>query len=177
MTAQVEGFRQYVCDSCGGVVIGIAVLRQLCGPAGQHIWTAERAPAGSADAGRCPFCLSPMQPKAVPTGKAAICRVCEVVWLDKPAVSSLPVTNTTPADQPTLETQALHCQQCGAPVVHTWDERCQYCGAALHAPTQVVVLESGYPEGGRPGDGRALTRSSGTTRLAKALAMLMAPID
>ena len=38
---QVEGFRQYVCAGCGGVVIGIAVLRQLSGPLGQHIWTAE----------------------------------------------------------------------------------------------------------------------------------------
>jgi hypothetical protein len=113
-----------------------------------------------------------MQPKTVPVGKAAICKACEVVWLDKPAVSSLPVTATTPSDQPTLETQSFHCQQCGAPVLHSWDERCQYCGAALHAPTQVVVLENDLPD-----DGRATTRSHGTSRLAHALAMMMTPID
>jgi Zn-finger nucleic acid-binding protein len=174
ITGQVEGFRQYVCDSCGGVVIGIAALRQLCGSVGQHIWTAEPAPApaGNTDAGRCPFCPALMQPKTVPVGKAATCKTCEVVWLDKPAVSSLPVTASVPAGQPTLETQARRCQQCGAPVVHTWDERCQYCGAALHAPTQVVVLESD-----REDNRCTMTRSRGTSRLAHALAMLMTPID
>lgn len=177
LTGQAEGFRQYACDSCGGVVIGIAALRQLCGPAGQHVWTAEPAPAGSTDVGRCPFCPSQMQPKTVPVGEAAICKTCEVVWLDKPAVSSLPVTATAPSGQPTLETQALHCEQCGAPVVHTWDERCEYCGAALRAPTKVVVLEEGCLDDGRPDSDRPLTRSRGTSRLAHALAMMMTPID
>jgi len=184
-TGQVQGFRQYACDSCGAVVIGIAALRQLCGPAGQHIWTAEPAPEGSTHVGRCPFCPSQMEPRAVPVGKAAICKTCEVVWLDKPALSSLAVTATTPPGQPTLETeatQALHCEQCGAPVLHTWDERCQYCGAALHAPTQVVVLENGCLDDGRPDRDRpmtrsTMTRSSGTSRLAHALAMMMTPVD
>jgi Zn-finger nucleic acid-binding protein len=187
LTGQVEGFRQYECESCGGVVVGIAVLRQLCGPVGQHIWTAEPAPGENTDVGRCPFCPSQMQPKSVPVGKAAICKACEVVWLDKAAVSSLPVTAAPPPGQPTLETQALRCEQCGAPVVHTWDEQCQYCGAALHPPTKVVVLENGLAEDGQPQYGQSqysqsqygqsLTRRRGTSRLAHALAMLMSPVD
>jgi Zn-finger nucleic acid-binding protein len=148
---QVQGFRQYVCSDCGGVVIGIAVLRQLSGEAGRHIWTAEPSADATAGAASCPFCATKMTRKALPTGNAATCRACEVVWLDKQAAGSLPVRASDPQSQPTLETQseAARCRQCGAPVLHTWDERCQYCGAALHAPTQVVVLHDGA--GGTPG--------------------------
>ena len=84
---QVQGFRQYVCPLCGGVVVGIAVLRQLSGEAGQHIWTAEPC-AGTMAAAICPFCRAKMTPKALATGNAATCRACEVVWLDKQAASS-----------------------------------------------------------------------------------------
>ncbi len=98
-----------------------------------------------------------MGPKTVPVGTAAICRACEVVWLDKQAAGSLPVRNSDAQGQPTLETQtqtqSTRCQQCGAPVGHTWDERCLYCGAAIHAPTKVVVLSGAVPEEGTPGGG------------------------
>jgi Zn-finger nucleic acid-binding protein len=144
---QIDGFRQYVCSGCAGVVIGIAVLRQLSGEIGQHIWTAEPASVDAGGALRCPFCTSTMTTKAIRTGSAATCRACEVVWLDQQAAGSLPVQGPSPQVQPTLETQseAARCQQCGAPVLHTWDEKCQYCGAALHAPTQVVVLPGAVP--------------------------------
>lgn len=145
---QVQGFRQYVCPVCGGVIVGVAVLRQLSGEAGQRIWTAEPS-AGPMTAATCPFCSTKMTPKTLPNGKAATCRVCEVVWLDKQAASSLPVREANAPSQGTLETQseAARCQQCGAPVLHTWDERCQYCGAALRAPTQVVVLRESAANG------------------------------
>jgi DNA-directed RNA polymerase subunit M/transcription elongation factor TFIIS len=178
LTGQVEGLRQYVCDCCAGVVIGIAVLRQLAGPVGQHIWTAEALPGVGVSAGRCPFCSSPMVPKPGPSaGTAAICKGCEVVWLDKTAVSSLPVRTTASPDQTTLETETPRCGQCGAPILHTWDEQCQYCGAAIHAPTKVVLLESDLPEVGRTVPRSIGPRSTGTTRLAHALAMLMTPVD
>ena len=170
MAGQVEGFRQYLCASCGGVVIGIAALRQLSGPAGQHIWTSEPPPGASRGPVHCPFCSSGMEPKTAPAGSAAICRACEMVWLDKQAVASLPVKATGAADK-TLETEALHCDQCGAPVLHSWDEKCQYCGAALHAPTKVVVLESDAPEDSAAG---ALGRGG---RWAEAFGMLMRPLD
>jgi Zn-finger nucleic acid-binding protein len=137
MTGQVDGFRQYLCTSCGGAVIGIAVLRQVSSAA-QHIWTAEPAPAASQ--ARCPFCSAAMESRATQIGCAAICKLCEVVWLDKAAVSSLPAKDAVSTGQPTLATETPHCEQCGAPIAHTWDERCPYCGAAIHAPTQVVLF-------------------------------------
>ncbi|HTT89204.1 MAG TPA: zf-TFIIB domain-containing protein [Acidimicrobiales bacterium] len=157
VAGQVEGLRQYVCRECGGVVVGIAVLRQLAGTAGQRIWTAEPAPPAG-DPAYCPFCVTDMERKVVPTGAAAICKACEVVWLDKPATSSLPVRVTGSEGQPSLETEAraARCQECGAPIANTWDERCRYCGAAIHAPTKVVVLSSGDSDdqfGGGDGSG------------------------
>jgi hypothetical protein len=115
-----------------------------------------------------------MEPKTVPTGTAAVCRACEVVWLDKQAASSLPVRNSHAQGQPTLETQAqsARCEQCGAPIAHTWDERCQYCGAAIHAPTKVVVLQGAVPED-------AATRNSPgrTGRFSEVMRMLARPLD
>ncbi|HUC15192.1 MAG TPA: hypothetical protein VMS00_12135 [Acidimicrobiales bacterium] len=142
MTGQVDGFRQYLCTSCGGAVIGIAVLRQVSGSA-QHIWTAEPVPA--AGPVHCPFCAAEMESRATQTGSAAICKPCEVVWLDKAAVSSLPAKDAPSASQPTLATETPRCQQCGAPIAHTWDESCPYCGAAIHAPTQVVLFPTELP--------------------------------
>jgi hypothetical protein len=81
-----------------------------------------------------------MESRAMQIGSAAICKACEVVWLDKAAVSSLPARDVASTGQPTLATETPHCQQCGAPIAHTWDEQCPYCGAAIHAPTQVVLF-------------------------------------
>ncbi|MGD0811743.1 MAG: hypothetical protein ABSA91_18845 [Acidimicrobiales bacterium] len=140
-TGQVDGFRQYLCTSCGGAVIGIAVLRQVT-TAAQHIWTAEPImPAGQV---RCPFCSAAMESRAMQVGSAAICKGCEVVWLDKAAVSSLPAKDAAPV-QATLATEAPRCEQCGAPIAHTWDEQCPYCGAAIHAPTKVVLFPTKLP--------------------------------
>ncbi len=115
-----------------------------------------------------------MEPKTVLAGTAAVCRACEVVWLDQQATSSLPVRNTDAQDQPTLATQAqsARCEQCGAPIAHTWDERCQYCGAAIHAPTKVVVLQGTVPEdeATRNGPGR-------TGQFSEVMRMLARPLD
>ena len=90
MANQVSGLRQYVCAGCGGTVMTVAVLRQLEGSLAEHLWTeAPAVEAGGGDA-RCPFCTRLMQPKTIPAGRAAMCKGCEVVWLDKQAVQSLP---------------------------------------------------------------------------------------
>jgi Zn-finger nucleic acid-binding protein len=158
MTGQVDGFRQYLCTTCGGAVIGTAVLRQVSSAA-QHIWTAEPAPGASPV--RCPFCLAAMESRTVQSGSAAICKPCEVVWLDKAAVSSLPAKETGPVGHGTLATETPHCEQCGAPIANSWDERCAYCGAAVHAPTQVVLLPTevprNHPDWGRGGLGGLLS--------------------
>jgi Zn-finger nucleic acid-binding protein len=142
MTGQVDGFRQYLCTDCGGAVIGIAVLRQVSGAA-QHIWTGEPVPAASPV--HCPFCSAAMESRAIEIGSAAICKACEVVWLDKAAVSSLPAKEGASTARPTLATETPHCEQCGAPIAHTWDESCPYCGAAIHAPTKVVLFPTEVP--------------------------------
>jgi DNA-directed RNA polymerase subunit M/transcription elongation factor TFIIS len=177
---QIEGFRQYVCAGCGGVVIGIAVLRQLSGEVGQHIWTAEPPASAPSRPITCPFCSTAMAPKAVPSGNAATCRACEVVWLDKQVASSLPVRATETAGQPTLEaqSQAARCEQCGAPVLHSWDERCQYCGAALHAPTKVVVLPGAVADDQATASWEGGGGGSGHHGLLKEVMTLLArPID
>ena len=122
-------------------MIGIAVLRQVSGVA-QHIWTGEPVPAASPL--HCPFCSAAMESRAMEIGSAAICKPCEVVWLDKAAVSSLPAKAASTA-QPTLATETPHCEQCGAPIARTWDESCPYCGAAIHAPTKVVLFPTEPP--------------------------------
>lgn len=151
MASPIEGFRHYVCPGCGGAVITVAALRQLAGAYAQHLWTEEPSEAPGTGRARCPFCSLEMQLKAVPTGNAAICRACEAVWLSKEAVDTVEVKQPAPGDQPTLSSEALHCQQCGAPVAHSWDETCPYCGASLHAPVQVVVMPESEPDewGGR----------------------------
>jgi rubrerythrin len=142
MTGQVDGFRQYLCTSCGGAVIGIAVLRQVS-TAAQQIWTGEPAPGASP--ALCPFCSVAMESRAMQIGSAAICKPCEVVWLDKAAASSLPAKETASPGHAALATETPHCGQCGAPIAHTWDESCPYCGASIHAPTQVVLFPTELP--------------------------------
>ena len=149
MANQVSGLRQYVCTACGGTVLTIAVLRQLEGSLAEHLWTEAAAPGTAGGDSRCPFCSRPMQPKTIPAGRAAMCKGCEVVWLDKQAVQSLPDKAATVGTGPTLASEALKCPQCGAPLANSWDERCQFCGSALHAPTQVVVLPEPGPEEAR----------------------------
>jgi hypothetical protein len=90
-----------------------------------------------------------MQPKAVANGTAALCRSCEAVWLDKEAASSVAVKAEPPTEQPTLSSETLRCPQCGAPLANSWDETCQYCGAAIHAPTQVVMVPMDNPDDGQ----------------------------
>jgi Zn-finger nucleic acid-binding protein len=163
LVSTAEGFRRYICESCGGTLMTIVALRQLAGTAAQHIWTAP--PAASPGTGRahCPFCRREMQPKAVQTGTAAVCRPCESVWLDKDAAGSLPVKAA--ANQPTLESEPVpHCEQCGAPLASTDDQNCKYCGAALHAATKVVLLPvaGNYHPAGHRRRGSLLSEILGT---------------
>jgi DNA-directed RNA polymerase subunit RPC12/RpoP len=146
MTNQINGLRQYVCASCGGTVLTVAVLRQLVGSLASQVWTEPPSSAPDDRQARCPFCSQPMQPKALASGYAgcaAICRACETVWLDNQAVHSLP--DKAASREPTLASQSLKCPQCGAPIANSWEEKCQFCGAAIHAPVQVVVLPTSLP--------------------------------
>ena len=133
--------REYVCSRCGSAVAGVAVFRQLLGEhqVGQ-IWNGPVGDPGSADAGtrpRCGFCFAAMEPRGLECGHAAICKTCQVIWLDKDALGSLtaavPVTHLADISVP-------KCSNCGAVISSPLEEKCRYCGAALEvAPTVVVV--------------------------------------
>lgn len=137
-----DGCRCYTCRSCGGMVVGVAVLRGLLAPGvAQRLWTAEAA-ASSTVAIRCPFCSRLMTPRSVDEGRAGVCRPCEMVWLDRAALTRLPAS-PRPQAAP-LSTSEVTCPKCGAPVLHSWEERCAYCGAVLVSPTRVLVLPSAH---------------------------------
>ncbi len=150
------GRRRYSCTACGALLCGIAVLRSLIGdqPA-QHIWTAADDTQQTDDTGRCAFCFNHMRPSPTEDGRMWICKTCEVVWLDKEALAALP-SETAARSGLTAENLVSHCENCGAPIEHSWDEQCEYCGAALSPPTKVVVVENSTDQlaGTGPGAGR-----------------------
>ncbi len=123
--------REYVCDSCGSAMAGIAVLRALLGDgvAGK-IWTgidpADGTVAGVAK--RCGFCFSAMSPRSVENGTAAICRICQVMWLDKAALESL-ATPTSPVRL--AQVGVARCGNCGAGIPSPLDHKCRHCGSAF----------------------------------------------
>jgi Zn-finger nucleic acid-binding protein len=134
------GKRRYLCAACGGVVCGMAVLRDFAGaePA-QHLWTSAIVSDADGEE-RCPFCFAHMHTAGVEHGHAAICKTCEMVWLDKDALSTM--TPGTSAQQGQAAADGVSkCPNCGAPVAHSWDEKCTYCGAALSPATKVIVIE------------------------------------
>ena len=147
--------REYVCNQCGGAVAGVAVFRHLLGDhqVGE-IWSSE-TPTSSADGAgqplRCGFCLAAMELRSVPSGQAAICKTCQVMWLDKTALGSI----TTTVASPTLaEVGVTKCSNCGAPISSPLAEKCEHCGAALEVAPVVVMAPTaetvgvGWPEVG-----------------------------
>jgi Zn-finger nucleic acid-binding protein len=141
-----QGKRRYVCTSCGGLLCGVAVFREIAGAEhGQRLWAAavEAGPAGNT--GPCPFCSAEMRASPHEQGRVWICMTCEMAWVDKVALGALmPQGASAPV---AAETTVTRCPNCGAPLEHSWDEQCAYCGAALEAPTKVVVVDrdSGMP--------------------------------
>ncbi len=148
LSSPLEGRRQYLCQSCGGHVLMIAVLRALSPDTAKLLWFEDPQGTGPGNL-RCPFCTRPMQDKAVASGTAAVCKLCEAVWLDRQAAAQVEVKKMT--DSTSLASATLHCPQCGAPVQTASDDKCAYCGAALHPPTKVVVIAQPEDEAtGRP---------------------------
>lgn len=131
------GSREYVCNQCGSAVAGVAVFRHLLGDhqVGE-IWGGEAPDQGGSDPPRCGFCCVAMQPRAIETGRAAICKTCQVIWLDKAALESL--TAAVPR-QSLAEVGVTKCSNCGAPITSPLAEKCSHCGAALEVAPVVVV--------------------------------------
>lgn len=135
-----DGGRHYECKNCGAVVAGIGILRkELADGTAQGIWAAaEAAPAAAGPP--CPFCRSAMRAAPLDSGHAAICLTCQMVWLDRAALTALPAARSAPQPAASTALAGVRCENCGAPVSATWDERCRYCGAVLKAPASVVVV-------------------------------------
>ena len=138
--------REYVCNLCGGAVAGVAVFRHLLGnDQFGRIWNGEPGPDDNKPP-RCGFCFADMEPRTLEPGHAAICKTCQVIWLDKEALESL---TTTVQTQALSEVGVTRCSYCGAAITSPLDERCRYCGNAFEVAPIVVAPE---PRGSSAGD-------------------------
>lgn len=131
--------REYVCDVCGSAVAGIAVFRTLLSErVAGNIWNSdERSSVGEEQpTRRCGFCFSGMSARTVESGHAAICRTCQVLWLDREALESL----ATPSSPLRLaQLGVARCGNCGAGIPSPLDHKCRYCGSAFSVEPEVVV--------------------------------------
>jgi len=155
--AIADGKRRYGCSSCNAVLCGVAVFRGLVGDeAVQHLWSDNLIsdPPGTSAvtgdrSGHCPFCFGVMKRSQVPSGRAMVCRICEMIWIDPAALACLPIVDLQRG--PRIQDLIPRCGNCGAAIEHSWDESCKFCGATVVAPTKVLVIPS--PSGGGVGDG------------------------
>ncbi len=128
--------REYVCDKCGSTVVGIAALRHLIGTAQANaIWSGEPADGAGIHACVCAFCFSPMSTRQTDRGSAAVCRSCQVVWLDVEAMARF---EGSAPDRPQRQMGVIRCDHCGAAVPSPLDVKCRYCGAAFVLATTVM---------------------------------------
>ena len=136
------GGRQYQCDGCGSTVAGIAVFHHVLGDAvANGVWSsAEPGPGdgspGACDPVVCAFCFAPMHLRTPKAGRAAICRTCQVMWLDREAMEAL---SQEAPPRPRPEMGVVRCDNCGAAVPSSLDERCRYCGSAFVLAPPVIV--------------------------------------
>ena len=131
--------REYVCDNCGSAMAGIGVYRALLndGIAGK-IWNGEpAAPAGlNRSSKRCGFCFSTMSTRQIDSGSAAICKTCQVMWLDKEALESLATPNSPLR---LAQVGVARCGNCGAGIPSPLDHKCRYCGSAFSIEPHVIL--------------------------------------
>lgn len=133
------GRRYYACPSCGGVVAGVAVFREMVGQhLGHQLWSSAMSAGTTAGTGRCPFCSLPMRPASVENGEVWVCKACEVAWLDKDAITTLAA-----AEGPRIEVSTHdavpRCENCGAPLLHASDTHCSYCLAPIVRRTTLAL--------------------------------------
>jgi zinc-ribbon domain len=138
--------REYVCNGCGSAVAGVAVFRHLLGDhqVGE-IWSAPPpAATDSAEPPRCGFCFGRMESRSLDRGRAAVCKTCQVIWLDKEALESL---STTVPTQSLAEVGVTKCSNCGAPITSPLADNCDHCGAALDLAPIVVAAPTHAGDG------------------------------
>jgi Zn-finger nucleic acid-binding protein len=132
------GARSYGCPACGGVLLGIAPFRQLVGQRlGHQLWVEAMEVEQVTGTGPCSFCGAPMKPAPVENGRVWACKTCEMAFLDEAALTGfrsggLRVEVATGESVP-------RCENCGAPLLHSWDTRCTYCLAPIVQQTVANV--------------------------------------
>jgi DNA-directed RNA polymerase subunit RPC12/RpoP len=150
--------RHYRCAGCGGMMCGIAVFRAMAGThRAEQDWRQAVIVGDFGSGGPCAFCGMAMKAAPADRGRVWACKTCEMVWLDKDVLASLSAgapAGDADSAAPTAaaeEGPEMRCENCGAPIQHSWDEKCAFCGAALKPATKVVVidndLEPSHPEG------------------------------
>jgi hypothetical protein len=150
--------REYVCDQCGSAVAGVAVFRTLLGDrqAGR-IWAGSEAPPDAESGDKpvsCGFCFSSMQPRVLDSGRAAICKGCQVMWFDREALESQ-TTSTSPLRL--SQVGVARCGNCGAGIPSPLDHHCRYCGSAFSVEPQSVVMRPVQRDAGALGDVAEIT--------------------
>ena len=154
--------RQYECDHCGSTVAGVAVFRRLLGDAVvSGLWSGQEV-APDDHPVVCAFCRARMSGRQPAEGHAAVCHLCQVMWLDSDAMESLVKSVPVPSRH---QAGVMRCENCGAAVVSPMDDKCRYCGSAL-APDQTVVFVptaggDGAPQGTFGRLGRLIDRALG----------------
>jgi hypothetical protein len=131
------GGRQYRCDGCGSTVAGIAVFHHVLGDAvANAVWSGDEPDPGEVSPVVCGFCFASMHLRQTTVGRAAICRTCQVMWLDREAMEA---SSRDAPPRPRLEMGVVRCDNCGAAVPSSLDERCRYCGKAFVLAPPVIV--------------------------------------
>jgi Zn-finger nucleic acid-binding protein len=89
----------WVCRSCAGCLIGIALLREgVDGKAVGRFWSQARIMAHSRT---CPACRRPFVTALIPDGpELDACRTCYLVWCDGGELERLPRRNPLTAPPP-----------------------------------------------------------------------------
>lgn len=133
------GKRYYSCPSCGGVCAGIAIFREIVGQqVGHQLWAEALQVEDGSGTGPCPFCQAAMKPAPVENGRVWACKTCEMAWLDRPALVAM-TTGSGPRLEVGTEESVPRCENCGAPLLHSWDKHCTYCLAPIVQRTKFEV--------------------------------------
>jgi len=145
---------RYSCVGCGGVAVGLSVLRRtLAEGLATELWMAS---AAVPEAGTpCPFCDRALRPTPARDAVVGVCRPCEVMWLDTAAQSRLPGVSAPSAGERLMPER---CPNCGAPWAPAPDGSCRWCHAVAERavagyPASVARTTAGYTS-----DGSAVAR-------------------
>lgn len=91
---KIEGGVVYLCPQCGGLLVGLGLLKRKMDPKlVQSVWMKAQS-QGRAGNCVCPTCPHPMKVIEVPIGNSQfdvdVCSNCYHIWFDKAELEKLP---------------------------------------------------------------------------------------